>query len=172
MKKRIFVGIEVPDEIKTEIGKVQLWFQNLPVRWTPLSNLHITLVPPWYGENVDEVIQQLRKVKKPEPVKLHFSLIESAPFVPKRYIWTEADAPYNLQQFDSDLYTITGQTMKRGFQFRPHITMARFRPEEFKTFQIKDLYVEVNWTMEVNSFTLFESKLLTEGARYEVIERF
>ncbi|MDP2598280.1 MAG: 2'-5' RNA ligase family protein, partial [Candidatus Liptonbacteria bacterium] len=62
MKRRIFVAIVLSGDLQNDILRHEEKWQRLPVRWLDGKNLHITLVPPWYGENIDKVIAQLKTV--------------------------------------------------------------------------------------------------------------
>ncbi len=56
MKKRIFIGIKLPEDLGKSIA---LWRRKyagqVNVRWIQKRYLHVTLTPPWYEENVVKI---------------------------------------------------------------------------------------------------------------------
>ena len=56
--------------------------------------------------------------------------------------------------------------------FIMHVTIARFRQEEFSSFPIKKIDDKVSWQERIGSFVLMESHLSREGADYEILETF
>ena len=42
-RRRIFIAINLPEDIKRELAAYDQKWSDLPVRWTEKENLHITL---------------------------------------------------------------------------------------------------------------------------------
>lgn len=60
MKHRLFIAITLSEELQKEILAWEvLWQKRLDsrIRWLAGKNLHLTLVPPWYEENVGETVR-------------------------------------------------------------------------------------------------------------------
>ncbi len=53
MKHRIFIAINLPEEIKKELLDYQSKWPDFPIRWTKRDSLHITLIFIGYVKNED-----------------------------------------------------------------------------------------------------------------------
>jgi len=53
-----------------------------------------------------------------------------------------------------------------------HLTLARFRPEEFRRFAGQELEEKISWHETIDNITIFESILSPGGAEYKVIKVF
>jgi len=60
MRKRIFIAINLPEEIKKKLSEYQSKLPDLPIRWVKKDNLHITLV--FLGYLNDEEILEVCKI--------------------------------------------------------------------------------------------------------------
>ena len=75
MKKRIFVAINLPEEIRRELLSYERRWKNLHIKWTNFYNLHITL--EFLGEvnrpELNKILQAVEKTAleiKPFDIKL------------------------------------------------------------------------------------------------------
>jgi len=63
MRKRIFVAIDLPEEIKRELLSYERRWKNLHIKWTNFYNLHITL--EFLGEvnkwELNKILQAIEK---------------------------------------------------------------------------------------------------------------
>lgn len=172
MKRRIFVGIKINETLQKEILHWEKpWRQILPIRWLIPQNLHITLVPPWYEENIDWVKKALSTIlNKVQPCQIRFDQISfgSDPKHP-RLIWAAGQAPLEILKLKKLLEKTLNQTGEKR-EFGLHLTLARFQPKDFASLPIKTLNEEVTWTQKVNSVVLFESFLQQTGAQYHSLE--
>ncbi len=171
-ERRVFVGIRVSAQT---IKKIQRWKENYRdghVRWIPNDNLHITILPPWKCEDIDKIVEKINKIKDQIiPFNLCFEKIlfgptERAP----RLIWIEGQVPKELL----DLKNVIEKALKvkkDNRKPRNHITIARFRPEEFNKIKIKKLEENINWEEKVQSIELMESILLPKGAVYQTLKK-
>lgn len=172
MKKRIFIGIKASNEI---ISKVVLWQERyegkIIVRWLLSKNLHITLIPPWYERDIDSVFKKLSNpVNKTVPFKIRFQKITFGPNIKHpRLIWAEAEMTNKIYLLKESIEkTLDIEHEKR--KLRPHLTIARFREDNFKFFKVRELIDLISWEMYVKSFQIFESKISSNGAEYEVLK--
>ena len=62
MRHRIFIAINLPENIKKELSYFQLKWLQLPCRWTKKENLHITLV--FLGHLSDEELSKVVEITK------------------------------------------------------------------------------------------------------------
>ncbi|QQG45267.1 MAG: hypothetical protein HYW89_04710 [Candidatus Sungiibacteriota bacterium] len=97
MKRRVFIAIPVPENMKKKAGEWQKKHADLKVRWIKPENLHITVIPPWY---VDE--NQLYEVARLLPFTLKglesFPILFSKvllgpPGQQSRLLWAEGITP-------------------------------------------------------------------------------
>ncbi len=199
MPHRIFLAIPASPGLQQQAFEFQQQHSNLHVRWLSGHNLHITLVPPWEEDNIETVIEILnRHYDRPQHQMfgerrnpyLHEKsrqgsldkarddmrvIFTSASFGPNpnspRLIWATGETPKALPELKSKLESILN-TQPEQRDFKTHITLARFRPDDFKTFPSKSLIEQIHWGMPVDSFVLYESHLSPSGAEYEILETF
>ncbi len=176
MNRRVFIAIGISSGLQKEIFDWEKKFGNLPVRWLSGKNLHITVIPPWYDDN--EGIRNNKIVLKEAAETINsfeFSL-KRASYGPDvhspRLVWAEGrETPEELVKLKNNL----NQVLKIGKDNRPfklHLTLARFRQEEFPRFPVKTLNDNINWSEKAGSILLMESHLSSSGADYEVLEEF
>lgn len=171
-KKRIFIAVAISKEPQDKILKWTKKYKKLPVRWLAGKNLHITLIPPWYTDNVETVIKKLKKVSCP-PFDIEFSNVSYGPD-PKRprLIWAEGTASENIVCLKDKLEKMFPEYKNTYKEWLMHMTIARFDPGTFSSFSVKKLDEKVSWQDKIKSFVLMESHLSREGADYEVLEKF
>lgn len=171
MKKRIFIGLKISKDLQTRVVRWRKKFPDWPVRWTPEKNLHITLIPPFYEDNVRAINKKLRNTQNyPSEIIVEFNRIAFGPD-PKRprLIWAVGEKPPELEDLKKYLEKILEiPAEKRTFSL--HLTLGRFKPEDFHHFSIKKLKEKISWKEKIKSIVLFESKLSRKGAEYEILE--
>jgi len=59
---RIFIAINLPEEIKEKLADYQRKWPELPIRWTKPKNIHITLV--FLGYLSDEELVEICRIAK------------------------------------------------------------------------------------------------------------
>ena len=62
MRHRIFIAINLPEDIKKKLADFQFKWPELPARWTKPENLHITLA--FLGYLTDEELPEVIKITK------------------------------------------------------------------------------------------------------------
>ncbi|MCJ7787087.1 RNA 2',3'-cyclic phosphodiesterase, partial [Patescibacteria group bacterium] len=62
MNHRVFIAINLPENIKKKLTDYQLKWPELPCRWTKKENLHITLA--FLGYLTDEELFEVCKITK------------------------------------------------------------------------------------------------------------
>jgi 2'-5' RNA ligase len=172
MKKRIFLAIRISRTITSKIITWQQNHQTLPVRFIKPKNLHLTIVPPWYG-NPKDVINTLKKLPlSVSPFSIHFQKIIPGPEpVRPRLIWIEGKPINRLTTLKKELAKfLEAKSEKRSFI--PHITIARVKHGNEKQLAETVIEEEVNWQILVNSFFLMESHLSLRGADYKILAKF
>jgi 2'-5' RNA ligase len=60
---RVFIGIKASMCLQKSVRELRNAHNDLPVRWIKDRNLHLTLVPPWYEDDVERAIAKLNTVR-------------------------------------------------------------------------------------------------------------
>lgn len=170
-KHRLFVGIKASDNLKRKIEDLRRPFIEIPIRWTPLAKLHITLVPPWNETDIESAKGKLNRIEYQfKRFEVNFTKLEPGPNQRNpRLIWIKG--PYNkrLSLLSKQLNHIFRAEHKKR-KLIPHITIARIR-KHTSVEKIMKLNKKIDITEKVCSFSLIESKLTREGAVHEVVDK-
>jgi len=176
MKKRIFIAINIPDEVKRILLSHKKRWRNLRVRWTSFDNMHITL--EFLGnldrKGLEAVLQAAEKVvSEIEPFIVYVDRIVLGPNITHpRMFWATIRVERNITK----LKRLIGQNLESlGFElekreFRPHITLARAKGNQLKGKQTNIILNDIEF--EVRSMEIMQSQLHPGGARYKVVESF
>ncbi len=192
MKRRVFIAINLPEEIKEELSscreEINKFFSSFgdnfqPIRWTKKENLHITLAFLGYLDD--------NKIKKVEDILAEISQEASSFLVelseicygPKnekipRMVW----AIGNKSKYFSELKEKLDKELQEKISFHlekrdflPHITLGRIRKWQWKAIKPEERpEVEKNISLKfrVKSIELMESHLKRGGPEYTVIKSF
>lgn len=176
---RLFVGLDLPTEIKEQLCQLQ---KGLPsALWRPADKMHLTLRFIGNLDNAiaDEVLKELRYIRFPA---FHYSLKGIGYFeksgIP-HHIWAGVDedkAIRELQQKVDSAVKRAGAGQEDKFKFTPHITLGKLfgadRDEVFKYIQQNNLFHST--TFQATSFTLYQSiaRENGEGKYYKEIEEY
>ena len=159
MRHRVFIAINLPEDIKKTLVKYQEKWPELPVRWTKKDNLHITLEFLGYVSN-DELANVLEKTKelslKHQPFSIILNKICYGPpkKMPPRMVW------------------VCGEKIEE-FNLFPHITLGRIRVWEFRKIEPEErpaVDEEINLTFKVKSIEVMESVLKRGGPNYTILK--
>lgn len=173
MSRRVFIGAKPSTKLVSQVLAWQKNWQTLPVRWLTEDQFHITVVPPWNERNVKEVTDLLQATTyKLQPIEIHFSKVSFGPSpLAPRLVWAEGPAPAELATLKDQLEKTLGLgPMRRAFTL--HLTLARFRPEDFVNFSIQHLEEAVDWQDTISSFALIESFLKPDGVEYQTLATY
>lgn len=172
MKQRIFLAMTLPAALKQNIAQWQQKHRDLPVRYILPKNLHLTLIPPWYG-NAKKVMVLLKTyVPTAKPFLVNFHRITLGPTrTQPRLIWLEGKGTKQAGLLKKELEQLLNMKAKKR-AFIPHITIARTKPKDKKSLH-KDCMAEpVDWSMRVTTFSLLTSHLSPKRAHYEELAKF
>lgn len=178
---RLFVAIPISEDLQNQAFNFRKNYKNLHVRWLSGKNLHITLVPPWYTQDIASVKEKLESLKgKISPFNVKFENISFGPNQSSpRLIWASGKTPPQIIELKTLSEKALGEKNlgEKAFNRQPenrpfilHLTLARFRPEDFKNFPIKSLDERIDWVENINSIVLMESHLSQQGADYEILQ--
>ncbi len=182
-RRRIFIAINLPEEIRKKLAECQGKWPELPVRWTKPKNIHITLV--FLGYLSDEELVEICKVAKEvalkhTPFDVNLTKICYGPTdkQPPRMIWAIGERSPEFTSLRDDLEKslmssegVRFSSEKRAFS--PHITLGRMRVWEFQRIEPEErpeVDEEINLNFQVESIEVMESRLKRNGAEYTILE--
>jgi 2'-5' RNA ligase len=178
---RIFIAINLPEDIKKELISYQEKWPELPVRWTRKENLHITLV--FIGTVNDEEVLEICKIvravaQKHKSFPINFKRVCYGPpgKTPPRMVWIEGEKSREIgglqQDLENSISNINiGKSEKR--EYAPHLTLGRIKEWEFKKIEPEErpeVETDINLNFDVNSIEIMESELRRIGPEYTVLE--
>ncbi len=177
MRKRIFVAISLPEEIRRELLSYEKRWKNLHVKWTNFHNLHITLeflgeVNRWELKKILQAVEKTALEIKPFDIKLDKITLgpnsaQAKMFwvmvcVEKNIIELKDLINKNLKFYDFNL--------QEEQEFKPHITLARARGNQLKGKQTNIVLSGMKFKLE--SIEVMHSQLHSGGVKYKVVESF
>jgi len=180
-RHRIFVAINLPEEIKKDLAKYEGKWPELPAKWTPKDNLHITL--EFLGNLTDQetgdvcqIVNEIAKRHKSFTINLTKILYGPVGKLPPKMVWVEGEKSEELASLKNDFEECVLEKVK----FRPdeksfslHITLARILEWEFRKIEpeeIPEINEDINLTFSAESIEVMESEMKRGGPRYTVLE--
>jgi 2'-5' RNA ligase len=179
---RLFVALEIPEDVRAALRAfVQPLRTSWPrIRWTRPEGQHVTL--KFLGEvgeeRLETVVSMLVPLRTPEPIAMNFRGIGFFPQSRRaRVLWAGVEESSNLQPLAAE---VEGALVAAGFPaeqraFRPHLTLARFGPQEDTTGLQAALAPHADAAFGSATawrFILFRSHLKPGGAEYTPLETF
>jgi len=186
MGHRIFIAINLPEDIKEQLYLYQAKWPELPCRWTKKENIHITLV--FLGYVKDEELPEILKTAKEaaarnKPFLINLNKICYGPIdkKPPRMVWAEGEKSQELGNLQIDLEkavlesftSYRNEVSGSGRPYAPHINLGRLKIWEFKAIEPEErpeISEEISLSFEVNSIEIMESRLKPKGPDYFVLE--
>lgn len=178
MAKRLFIAIQLSDELRDIFSRYKEKYPELDARWTAPEKLHITAY--FCGDvdetNIPEVQEKLNQLRI-KPLELSFKeILFAPPHRPPRMIWAQFENNPEFTELTRKIY----ETIKEFLDPKesrppnhnpiPHVTLARFKnPEITEGIQLEQPTVDV---LKVKSYDLMESKLSPEGSKYIVLQSY
>jgi len=184
MRHRIFIAINLPEDIKNQLAEYQSRWPELSARWTKKENLHITLAFLGYlsDEELLEVLRITKEIASKNQafsIKLNKIIYGPPKKMPPRMVWVEGEKRQELAKLRKDLESsILASPIKimkepENRSYTPHITLGRIRAWEFRQIEPEerpDINEDISLSFEVNSVEVMESQLKRGGAEYAVLE--
>lgn len=171
---RIFVALEVKPAVGRELLRAEHWIDEQSrslISWQQIEDLHITLVPPWYGDD-NEVAQVARILKSIEyaPFTVEVSRISLGPNDKNpRLIWAEVKPSEALAKLKNKIHTVL-DIKAEDREFRPHITLTWLNEEMASRLMDMKLDRVVNIKYEAEAVLLMESRMNKGSHRYDVLQ--
>ncbi|MFN4244537.1 MAG: RNA 2',3'-cyclic phosphodiesterase [Brevinematia bacterium] len=173
---RLFVAIDVPEEIKIKFSEISEKLSSLNAKVVPMENIHITL--KFIGETTKtkEILGILDKItfKKFQICLKNVGVFPNthAP----RVFWVGIEKNQEMESLfkiiERSLENIEIPKEKR--EFSPHITLARFKTitNIQKLKEILKAYNKDFGEFDVKEFILYKSELAHPNPRYYPIKSF
>ena len=169
---RLFVAVDLPSEIKKEIGTISF---GLPgARWIPADQLHLTL--RFIGEvdgNLFKDIKEMLSSVTTEPFAMRLKGVGHFPPRKRpRVIWVGIEANDSLLRLRGKIESVL---VRRGLEpegrkYSPHITVARLKDtpavKAGNFIAANGLFASPSFT--VQEFLLYSSKLTAKGAIHTI----
>ena len=182
MKRRLFIAIDLPENIKEKLLSEQKKYTDLPIKWAKKDNLHITLIFIGYVQDgqIVEICQLVKKIAAHyQPFSINLNKICYGPpkIMPPRMIWVQGEKINELTSLKQDLEkSLTNSGINfasENREFHPHITLARLKQWEWQKIdptERPEINEDISLDFEVKSVEIMESKLKRGGAEYTVLE--
>ena len=181
MKRRLFIAVNLPENIKNKLIEHQRKWAEFPVRWTPKVNLHITLVFIGYvgDDEMYEIINIVKETaKQHNPLNIDLKkIILGPPDTPARMFWVEGEKNEELAKLKNDLEDSLLKSGDSGFRkkemrdYRPHITLGRIKQEQWRRLDSKpEVDEKFEHSFPVETIEVMQSNLKRTGAEYTVLE--
>jgi RNA 2',3'-cyclic 3'-phosphodiesterase len=170
--KRIFIAIEIPEEIKEEIIQIQKQLPEFKGKLTEIENLHVTL--KFLGEIEEEKIEEIKKRLREIKFKGFESKIDKIGFFDnsdRGVIWIHVANCEELQkEVDNSLYGL----FEKEKRFMSHLTIARTKEIKDKKIFLEELEkIKISpLGFSVKEFVLKESIPLEGKHIYKDLERY
>ncbi len=174
--RRLFIAVDLPDDRTRALTALR--DDELPARWTPAEQLHITL--RFIGEAGEAAADELRRALRHIDAG-SFTLSGSGLDVfpsrrrPRVLVARIGEAP-PLAALQAEVERVA---QAQGFApekkpFNPHVTFARLkraRPRDVRQFLKSNAGVTIE-PFEITAFHLYRSDLLPTGAEHTVLESY
>jgi len=182
-RHRIFIAINLPEDVKRELAKYQEKWPELPAKWIDKDQLHITL--EFLGDLTDIEVGDVCRitgevVKRHKAFNLDLNKIIYGPpkKLPPKMIWVEGEKSDDLKDLKEDLQECLLEEIRfrpEGRGFTPHITLSRISEWEFRKIEPEErpeVNEGVSFFVPVESIEVMESELKRGGPVYTILESF
>ncbi|MBI2098505.1 MAG: RNA 2',3'-cyclic phosphodiesterase [Candidatus Wildermuthbacteria bacterium] len=169
--RRVYVGIKVTDEIAEACVKLQSDMADLPAKFIPPEDIHVTLLAPWDMVSQSFVEERLRKaLRGMKRFTLKFERLAYGPSkMHPRLAWIQCTPSSETNALKKSL--LAAFKTKESVPFVPHMTIARFTAKDEEKLTHRPIEKPLAWSMSVESVELFSSPH-KGGAGYKVLSSF
>lgn len=178
---RVFIAINLPEDIKKYLLKYQTKWPEIPSKQTIKDNLHITL--EFLGNLTDQEIANVCKIvsevaNQNDVFSINLNKIIFGPKnkFPPKMIWAEGEKSKELSKLKNDLQELLLKSIRfapESREFSPHVTLSRISEWEFRKLEpeeIPEINEDINLIFTVESIEVMESETKKGGMFYNVLE--
>ncbi len=176
MKKKLFISISPPEEVKKNLFLLKDNLSDLPAKWIKEENIHITLLFIGYinDNKINELKLSIRRVvEKVKAFEIKIKDISYAPpnLNPPKMIWANIIKSDSLDYLRKRFHEEVGVGSR---EFLPHITLAKINSWQFNKMEPEEIpkIEREGMTFTTKSVELMESKVLKGSVKYELLEKF
>ncbi len=176
-KKKIFIEIEIPAQVKKKLAqKIESW-KNLPVKWVREKNLHMTVaflgyvdesVLPGICQSVSDAVAAI------DSFDIEFERISLGPDAKDpQMVWVSGKVSDELKNLIESVEDSLNMSRGQRKKFIPHITLGRVRAEKWKNLEEKPVIDEkVSLIVPVETVFVIESNpgVIKGGPEYTALE--
>jgi len=173
MTQRIFLAIPVSTEVQRQIASWRASredLRELPLRWLDDRDLHVTLVPPWNEDRIEDLLDRFKSfapTAMQKPIRfdrIHYGPMRDRP----RLVWAIAKTAGDLIRLKHQIERAL-DLRRDPRPLKAHLTLARFEPQAFAQFPVQDLNDFVSWIQSVNRVAVYESIVAPDGVHYNIL---
>ncbi|MAG16013.1 RNA 2',3'-cyclic phosphodiesterase [Candidatus Woesearchaeota archaeon] len=168
---RCFISIELPEEVKKELQKLQEDIRSSNIKASFSKGFHLTL--KYLGDLTPEKVEHVKKrlssckFKKFEVTLDDFGVFPNEKHI--KVIWVGIKPEEDVVKLQKEIDEAMQKDFKKEKQFKAHLTLARIKhvkdKENFLQF-LKNIEIKkINFS--VNEFKLMRSTLTAEGPVYD-----
>lgn len=176
MKRKIFISINLPSQLKKRLERAIEKWQDLPIRWVKTENLHITLV--YLGHISEEaMVEVCEKIKNLTSGKNMFDIeMENLRLAPTdedpRMVWLEGEPNEELRLLQEDIEKTLEIFKSNKKIFRPHVTLGKIRKNKWEELEIKpEIKSRIPVTVAVESVDVMASDFQGSESEFSIIEK-
>ena len=184
MRRRIFIAVNLPEDIKKSLWNYRLKWPELPSAWTKRENLHITLVFAGYVLDQDlidifRIANDVASQRQPCLINLKKICYGPPKKIPPRMVWAVGEKNEELGKMqnalENSLVGANASLEEKNRPYAPHITLGRIKTWEWRRIEPEErpeIEEEINLSFEANSIEVMESRLKRGGPEYTVLESY
>ncbi len=172
-KKKIFVEIDVPNNLRKRLAQQIAPWADLPIKWMKEENFHITVAFVGYVDEsmIPEICEKVSQaVENIESFELEFDQIVLGPD-PKdpKMVQLTGQPNVDLGMLNEEVERSLDMRPTAHKEFRPHITLGRIRKIKWdELIEKPEIFEKIKVSMSVDSVSIMESK--GGGAEYVSLE--
>ena len=182
-RHRIFIAVNLPEDIKRYLSGFEKKLAGLPANWIKKDNIHITLL--FLGSLTDieigEVCLALKDISKNyQSFDLNINKVCYGPEnkLPPKMVWSNIEKSKELSILKKEIQKLLSEKITfpaDNKSFSPHITLAKVRTFEWRSInseELPEVEENVELSFPVDSIEVMESSPSKGGPYYTVVESF
>ncbi len=175
MKRRLFIAINLPEDIKNKLINSRRKWEDLPVRWTLKTNLHITLIFIGHVDNdetykICNIVKEIARQSNPFNILLK-RIVLGPPNKFPRMFWVEGEKNEEMANLKNSLEESLLMSESRAHLPHTHITLGRIKQGQWRELNpLPEINEEFDFSFPVETIEVMQSNLKRTGAEYSVLE--